>query len=708
VLSVPLGNLEGDGRHLRLAGNWLELNLAEDSWELANLLDEGLTSQGTLLKGARHHGWVGDTGELNRLLLDGKWLGKAGLDHLLGDAKLGGLLVDNVGHAGWLVQDRDALVQLGDWGWDDGFTGALGGFTLELLLEARWKARETRAPLKTRLRARLVEHVGDGSQTWPHNTHTWGLQISRDLTVHVTAKTNSARLQELWGNNLNPRSIRQDLQALLWDVDRDNTILETLDHGDDLAFNILLDELLANHWVDLFPVDEDLHGARGSWDDLGLSDARQDLDNLLLRARNSPGGNSHWDVLGAVQKEDMLTVIDLVFDSLVVKGANKGWLDTAGRWHAVASHLESNNFKWGVQPGGREDRLGVAHQTQVLQDNLPGWGLDLSNGDKVGGTLSTSFNQDAALNSSGKFLALNIANKESLGDAVHKGHEGRPGPGLWSIDGDVNLVKRTSLAADKGADWGKHLLAALLNHALLELWRLTDLPLQLFSLLKLSMDLDLLHVGGLTKGKLSLNNAPQWFLKHLLNVEPVPQFWKHELALKGEAEGLARDWGNLSSNHVRTLRLLAHNNDAGNLLQWRSRGGLGHASNLNNISLLKLRQDTTNVGQLRGDLVLRDLHLGQGVHHALGGKPENNVELLGLRPSWMVVNAEGRHLDRRWEEARWDDRKWGVLDDLLDVGVQVSEHGLRLILQLGRETKGLANFHFNWLPLDARGDLLQR
>merc|ERR1712029_645380 len=52
--------LEGDVRHLRLAGDWLELNLAEDSWELANLLDEGLTSQGTLLKGARHHGWVGD------------------------------------------------------------------------------------------------------------------------------------------------------------------------------------------------------------------------------------------------------------------------------------------------------------------------------------------------------------------------------------------------------------------------------------------------------------------------------------------------------------------------------------------------------------------------------------------------------------------------------------------------------------------------
>merc|ERR1711964_591963 len=46
----------------------------------------------------------GDAGELNRLLLDGKWLGKAGLDHLLGDAQLGGLLLNNVGHTDWPVE----------------------------------------------------------------------------------------------------------------------------------------------------------------------------------------------------------------------------------------------------------------------------------------------------------------------------------------------------------------------------------------------------------------------------------------------------------------------------------------------------------------------------------------------------------------------------------------------------------------------------
>jgi len=370
VLSVPLGKLEGDGGHLRLAGNWLELNLAEDSWELGDLLEEGLARQSTLFQRAGQSRWLRDADKLNRLLLDGQWLGKAGLDHLLGDAKLGGLLVDNVGHASWLVQDRDALVQLGDWGWDDSFTGALLGLVHVLLLEARWKAREARAVLKARLRSRLVQHVGDGSKTWAHDAHAWGLQVSRTLTIHVTAKADRARLQEHWGNNLNPGSIRQDLQALLWDMDRDNIVLEELNNSNGLALSVLLDELLANNWVDLFLVDKDLQGARGSWDDLGLSDARQNFDNLLLRSK-SPGGDSHWDVLGTIHEKDMLTVIDLVLNSLVVKSANKSWLNTAGGWNVLGSHLQSSNFNWREQPGGWEDGLGVAHQAQVPQQNLP-------------------------------------------------------------------------------------------------------------------------------------------------------------------------------------------------------------------------------------------------------------------------------------------------------------------------------------------------
>jgi len=199
--------------NIRAAGNCLQLFFAENSWELRDFLEERLARQGTLLKGAGLDRWLRDAGKLNRLLLDGDWLGQAGLDHLLGDAKLVGLLVNDVLHSGWDAQARDVLIQLGDWGWDDDLTGALGGLTDELFLKGGW---ETRAALEPSLGSGLVQHEGEGSQTWPQDAHAWGLQVSRALAVHVTAKADSAGLQELWGNNLNDRSIGQDLQHLLW------------------------------------------------------------------------------------------------------------------------------------------------------------------------------------------------------------------------------------------------------------------------------------------------------------------------------------------------------------------------------------------------------------------------------------------------------------------------------------------------------------
>merc|ERR1712098_565179 len=108
---LNLESLEGDGGHLGLAGNWLKLNLAEDGWKLRDLLEERLARQSTLLQRTGHDRWLWDTDKLNRLLLDGQWLGQAGLNHLLGDAELGRLLVNNVGHASWLVQERNALIQ---------------------------------------------------------------------------------------------------------------------------------------------------------------------------------------------------------------------------------------------------------------------------------------------------------------------------------------------------------------------------------------------------------------------------------------------------------------------------------------------------------------------------------------------------------------------------------------------------------------------
>jgi len=139
-------------------------------------------------------------------------------------------------------QARDVLVQLGDWCWDDDLTGALGGLTDELFLEGGWEAR---AALEPSLSSRLVQHEGEGSQAWPQNTHGRGLQVSRALAIHVTAKADSAGLQELWGNNLNGRSVGQDLQHLLWQVDKD-CVLEALDNQEDPALLVPLDELLTN------------------------------------------------------------------------------------------------------------------------------------------------------------------------------------------------------------------------------------------------------------------------------------------------------------------------------------------------------------------------------------------------------------------------------------------------------------------------------
>merc|ERR1719204_1756830 len=186
---------------------------------------------------------------------------------------------------------REILSKDGDWGWDDSLKGTLGRLGLELSLKSGWDARAT---LEARGGARLVDQVGDSSKVWPHDALAWGLQVSRALTVHVTAKTDSAGLKQLWGNNLNHDAVGQDSDALLWDVGGDNTILEHHNHGCNLALDGLLDNL-ANDWVDLLTVDNNLEG-RALWDNLGLSDTRKDLNHLLL-ARDSLGGDGNWDML---------------------------------------------------------------------------------------------------------------------------------------------------------------------------------------------------------------------------------------------------------------------------------------------------------------------------------------------------------------------------------------------------------------------------
>merc|ERR1719334_1534354 len=595
-----------------------------------------------LLKGARQHGWVGDAGELNRLLLDGKWLGKAGLDHLLGDAQLGGLLLNNVGHTDWPVEDGDPLSKDGDWGWDNGLTSALCRLSLELSLEGGWDARAT---LKAGSGARLVDEVGESSKVWPHNAHTWGLEVSRAFTVHVTAKADSTGLQQLWGNNLNQDSVGQDSDALLWD-------------------------------------------------NLGLSDAGEDLDHLLL-ARDRLGGDGNWNVLGAVHEENVLAVVDLVGEGHVVEGADNRWLNTAGSWDMVASQLKGGDLNWGGEDGGWEDGQWAedSHQTEVLQDHLPGWSHDLGHLDQLGGALSTSLNLVDTLGTSDHLLRLKVSNKEGPGDTIDEGQKGRrldlglEGP--WNLDGDDNLVNRGSLVADNRGDWGKHLVTGLQEHSLLVLWRLADLPLQLLGLLELSSELDGVHVSRLAEGKLALNGSSQWLLKDLLNGPPVLQDWAGKGALQGDAIGLTLDWGNLNSGQNGSLRLLASNNHGVDLLDLGAGGALDHTSNLNNVGLLQLGKDRLDLWVLRADLGLGDLLLGERVDHSLGGQTDDQVELLSLRSRWMQLDPDRGHLHGGWEDCGWDNSKWRVLDNLGDVGVQVSELVLGLVHELTRNTKGL-------------------
>jgi len=183
------------------------------------------TGKGTPLQGAGLDRWPWDGDELNRPLLDGDWLGETSLDHLLGDVELARLLLNNVGHASWVVQDRDALVQLVNWGWDNGLAGANLRLVLELLLKWSWDAR-------------------------------------------------------------------------------DDVVLEELDNSQDPSLRVLLDELLSNNWVQLLTAHHNLHwqGQGVGWDHLDFSDAREDLDHLLL-ALNSLGGDGNWDVPGAVHKK---------------------------------------------------------------------------------------------------------------------------------------------------------------------------------------------------------------------------------------------------------------------------------------------------------------------------------------------------------------------------------------------------------------------
>jgi len=118
----------------------------------------------------------------------------------------------------------------------------------------------------------------------------------------------------------------------------------------------------------------------------------------------------------------MLTVIDWVLNSHVVKGADESWLNTAGGWNMVTAQLEGCNLHWVPQGSGWEEEPGKAHEANVSQENLPGWGPDLGC-DGLGDTVSTSLRNGDSPSSRVTFLTLSIAKEKSFEDTVQKVHD---------------------------------------------------------------------------------------------------------------------------------------------------------------------------------------------------------------------------------------------------------------------------------------------
>jgi len=172
----------------------------------------------------------------------------------------------------------------------------------------------------------------------------------------------------------------------------------------------------------------------------------------------------------------MLTVIDWVLNSHVVKGADESWLNTAGGWNMVTAQLEGCNLHWVPQGSGWEEEPGKAHEANVSQEKFPGWGPDLGC-NCLGNTVSTSLRNCDSLSSGEDLITFNVAQEKSLGDTIQKVHESRLRPGHWSMNGKTDFVKGSSLLANNGADWSEQFVLALFSNALLELWRFEDLPL---------------------------------------------------------------------------------------------------------------------------------------------------------------------------------------------------------------------------------------
>ena len=721
--------LEGRGllNSWHSTGNWFEFNLAESNLELLKLSVQWLARQSTLLQRLGKGGWPWDADELNSLWLDGQWLGQvaardgwdlgfplggggrgkatsggldgADLDHLLGDAGLGELLLNNVGTDGWLVQGADPLVQSQDWGWDDVLVGADAGLLFELWLESRWNSR---AAWEGGGGSFLVQKVRDSRKLWLHDAHAWGLQVSGGLTVVNTAKADRARLQDLWGGDLNPGTVSEDSQELGWDVDHVDVVGVALQLNNDPSAGSPLDDSLALSELDGFAVDLDNHGA-GFWDDFDFGDSGQDLDNLLLLG-DSPGQNSDWDLLRSVEQENVLAVIDLVLVGLVVESVDELWLDAASGWDLVGGNLLGEK-RWNpVQNGEWQDVFGVTQQTEVLDLQSLSWSGDLDLSD-LRGTISNSLDQQSSLLSRWGDLRggnlRNLANKGRLQKVANKSDDWGLGNRPWDLDRDENLVQRGSLTTDDRANGRKLAAHALLGHALLVLWGLLDGLLLLLSLDQSGIKLDLLLLAGLlAKNKPALVLEVQRLLDELLKAPPVHQLWQLKFAFVLDSENWSSRWLDVNSgqsldNLARLLGLLS--NDDGSLEGLGDGWSTTGSNKLNNggrgRSILKLAEDLLDVDEsIVLKLLLVNLARAQWVHLSLGGELDQDVELLGLRLGWLVLDLGGGSTARRWENANQDGGSWSVLFDLFNVGGEVNELGIRLKDETAFKTQRLTDW----------------
>lgn len=679
------------------AKDWLLLGLAEDSWQWLEVSGKWLTSQSPLLKRLGLLRWPGNASEFNNPLPELQWLALADLEHLLGEADLSGLLVNNVVLGAGDGDVLDVAEKLLQWSWDDALLQALLGLLLVPLLVLGWDSLATWGTLGGR--SRLVEDVGDSANLWGHDALPWRLQVSGVLTVHVSAKTDSAAPDESGSNNLDPLAVVDNGKRLLWEVKPVGVVVVPL-HLNLNVGTLRRLNLLVLSWSQLLLVSVNLDGGRSSlWGDLDLELTGDDPNLLLRSGLQRPGEDSNWEVLGAILKEEVLTVVDLVSVSLVVEGGDEPWLNSTSDWNAVQGEPLSKVRLGRVVNSQWEEVLGVSGETDVLDPkDLSRWSVNLGLGN-VSLTVNLSLNpQSRHLRS---LLVRDLSNKAGLDNLPNKVPEGTPAEGRWDpLNLKLELVKGSGLNAGLAADLSQ--LPALLHLllALLVLWGLLDGLLLLLGLHHLSGELDLVLLASLSMLKLSVVFNGKVLLDKLFQVPPVLWLGHGSLTIVLESinfrvrSGLEVQGGEGLDNVFVVLRGLS--NDEGGLealgrVLSLGRSGEGEEGGLALLGSLNLLKD--GLDRVKSGFDLAAAHLLGSM--AVGPELKPELQLLSGRLAWVVLDLGGRHPDGGWDDKNiWKGEKRG-LPDLLKVRGEVRVNVVGLGDKLARETNRVSDWNLN-------------